>query len=67
MDFKLKGKAAIVTGGSRGIGRAVSLRLAEHGVDVVICGRTPESLERTVAEIRDRGVQAWGILLINPC
>jgi len=60
MDFKLEGKTAIVTGGSRGIGRAVSMRLAEHGADVVICGRTPESLEQTVAEIRDRGVQAWG-------
>jgi len=60
MEFNLLGKAAIVTGGSRGIGRAISLLLADHGVDVAICGRTPESLERTVADIRDRGVRAWG-------
>jgi len=60
MDLKLEGKTAIVTGGSRGIGRAVSLLLADHGADVVICGRTPESLDATVTEIRGKGVQAWG-------
>jgi len=60
MDLKLEGKTAIVTGGSRGIGRAVSLRLADHGADVVICGRTAESLERTVDDLKEKGVQAWG-------
>lgn len=61
MDFELKGKVAMVTGGSRGIGRAISLMLADHGVNVVICGRTQESLDQTVADIKAKGVNAWGL------
>ncbi len=60
MDFGLKGKAALVTGGSRGIGRASALALAEQGVDVAICGRTRETLDEAVAEIEAKGVRAWG-------
>lgn len=57
MDFNLKGKKALVTGGSRGIGRAVALMLAERGADVVICGRTEESLSQTAADLRVHGTQ----------
>ena len=39
MDLQLKGKKAIVTGGSEGIGKAISLSLASEGVDVAICAR----------------------------
>lgn len=60
MDFGLKGKIALVTGGSRGIGKASALALAAQGVDVAICGRTRETLEETVAEIEALGVRAWG-------
>lgn len=60
MDFELSGKTAIVTGGSRGIGRAISLMLADHGANVVICGRTQESLDQTVADIKGKGVNVWG-------
>lgn len=60
MDFELSGKVALVTGGSRGIGRAISLMLADQGVNVVICGRTQESLDTTVADIKTKGVDAWG-------
>ncbi len=59
MDFELADKVALVTGGSRGIGRAVALRLADHGMNVAICGRTRDSLDRTAEEISSRGVTCW--------
>jgi NAD(P)-dependent dehydrogenase (short-subunit alcohol dehydrogenase family) len=62
MDFELRGKAALVTGGSRGIGRAIALALAEQGCDVAICGRTQETLARAAEEIRGHGVRAWPIV-----
>lgn len=54
-DFSLDGKVAIVTGGSRGIGRAIAVALAEAGADVVVAARKPESLEETVEAIRQTG------------
>jgi 3-oxoacyl-[acyl-carrier protein] reductase len=59
MDFELRGRVALVTGGSRGIGKATALALAEQGVDVAICGRTKETLDETLAEIKTHGVRAW--------
>lgn len=50
---------ALVTGGSRGIGRAVALTLAEQGMHVAICGRTQESLKKTAADISALGVESW--------
>ena len=55
MDLELKGKVAIVTGGSQGIGRATALRLAAEGASVVIAARGRESLEEVAAEIRAAG------------
>ncbi len=51
MDLQLKGKTALVTGGSEGIGKAIAFALAKEGVDVAICARRKEPLEKTAAEI----------------
>ena len=51
MELGIRGKAAIVTGGSRGIGRETARQFLEEGVRVLICGRNAESLERARAEL----------------
>jgi NAD(P)-dependent dehydrogenase (short-subunit alcohol dehydrogenase family) len=51
MDLELAGKTAIVTGGSRGIGKAVARELAAEGVDVAIVARAQDVLEQTAAEL----------------
>lgn len=51
----LKGLAAVITGGSTGIGRAIAVLLASEGVKVFICGRTPEHLDDALARIRQVG------------
>jgi len=55
MDLGLKGKVAAITGGSRGIGRAIALALAQEGARVSICARTPEQLEQSTAELHAAG------------
>lgn len=52
--FSLDGKVAVVTGSSRGIGRAIALRLAEHGARVVISSRKPGPCQEVVQEIEAR-------------
>jgi len=56
-----RGSVALITGGGTGIGRAVALDLARCGADVVICGRRPEPLEKTAAEIQALGARALGV------
>ena len=52
MDFGISGKKAIVTGASRGMGKAAALALAHEGVALTILARTPETLEKAAADIR---------------
>ncbi|MGZ8231536.1 MAG: SDR family NAD(P)-dependent oxidoreductase, partial [Burkholderiales bacterium] len=51
MDLGIKGRSAIVTGASRGIGRETARQFLEEGVRVTICGRNAETLERTRGEL----------------
>ena len=60
MDFELKGKLVLVTGGSRGIGKAIALMLADQGADLIICGRNQDTLNSAIEDIKLKGGQAWG-------
>ena len=55
VNFSVKDKVAIVTGGSKGIGRAIAITLAEHGADVAIAARGREALEKTRSDIEATG------------
>lgn len=61
--FDLRGKVAIVTGGGRGIGRAIALGLAEQGADIVISSRTQTEIEEVAGEIRKAGRKALTLVL----
>ena len=57
MELGLKGKVAVVTGGTEGIGRATALRLAQEGAQVAICARRREMLDKMAAEIKKLGCE----------
>jgi 3-oxoacyl-[acyl-carrier protein] reductase len=59
MDLKLKGKRAIVTGATRGIGRAIAEAFAAEGADVAICARKENELEEARASLAAKGVRAF--------
>jgi 3-oxoacyl-[acyl-carrier protein] reductase len=60
MDLELKGRKAIVTGATKGIGLRIARLLAEEGVDVAICSRTAADVATTVKELKGKGVNAIG-------
>ena len=59
--FKLDGKKLFITGGSRGLGKAMALAIAEAGADVVLVGREEGNLQKTADEIKQLGRKAWTI------
>lgn len=59
--MKLKDKVAIVTGGGRGIGRAIALLYADHGAKVAVSARSSDQVEQVVEEIKSAGGEAIGM------
>jgi len=60
MDLGLKGRNAVVLGGTRGIGRAIADTLAGEGAGVAVCARNADQVATTVTELKARGVKATG-------
>ncbi len=61
--FDLTGRVAVITGGTRGLGRAIAGAFSQAGADVVVVSRKPEACEKTAAELRAAGGSAVG----RPC
>ncbi len=62
-SFRLDGRVAVVTGSTRGIGRAAALALADAGADILVTGRDASAAADVVAEIQQRGLRAHSVLI----
>jgi len=60
MDLGLKGRRALITGGTKGIGRSCAEIFADEGADVAICARNADEVEATVEALKAKGVNAFG-------
>ncbi len=60
MDLNLKGHNALITGATKGIGRAIADMLADEGCNVAICARSEEAVEEAVGALSGKGVKAFG-------
>ena len=68
MEISLKGRSALITGGSEGLGKGMAMRFAQSGADVAILARRPEVLDRAKADLNkvsDRKVIAIPCDLLN--
>ena len=63
MDLGLRGKVAMVSGASRGIGRAIALGLAAEGCRLSLCARGKEGLEQVAQEVHGRGAEALALVV----
>jgi 2-deoxy-D-gluconate 3-dehydrogenase len=61
MNLDLTGKVALVTGGSRGLGKAIAMAMAGKGAHIVICGRKQENLDQAVADMSRKGMDIAAI------
>jgi len=63
MDLGLSGKKALITGSTRGIGRAIANLLADEGADLAICSRNQEEVDSAVSELSAKGVKVTGAVV----
>ena len=63
MDLGLAGKNAVITGSTRGIGRAIANLLADEGANLAICSRNQEEVDSAVAELSTKGVKVTGAVV----
>lgn len=63
MDLRLRGKTAVVTGASRGLGRAIAESLAAEGCNLVICARGADGLKQAADELRSQGAEVEAVVL----
>lgn len=61
MDLKIKGKYALVTGGTHGIGRSIALALADEGCNVCVCSRNAGRVEKTAEELKSKKIDYLSI------
>ncbi|MDP8233436.1 MAG: SDR family oxidoreductase [Candidatus Saelkia tenebricola] len=61
MDLKIKGKYALVTGGTHGIGKSIALALADEGCNVSVCSRNIERVKQTEKELKEKGVDVLAL------